>query len=823
MEDRVEVLVGTGGSIPSKWSVWNEETDYVPMRSVTHLGSAYVCIKACTGVDPEADVALGDGVEGEYWIKTASKGDTGATPRLQMGKVETLEPEEAAKATITGTAEDPILNLQLPKGRQGDKGEKGDKGDKGDTGEKGEKGDTGATGPQGLQGPRGLKGDTGAQGAQGIPGDTGATGPKGDTGAKGDKGEKGDKGDTGEKGDKGDTGPQGAPGEPGKDGVTRWWKVDYPESSIAGEVLGLSYFGEDVTIDAFHVWDIVVANDGAIMPVEAIYTKDTLGYDAVALGLSLGKFNGDSVDAMEGEPLAEGANLNNTKFTSFAGNMKIFYTPSAVGDIQNTPEGLEASGVYFPMVICLKGAATHCIQYLIANNEIVSATNFNGATLYDKQVWMRNLDAFYWTPWTKVFPVSGGSGGGSVNSVNGVKPDASGNVNVLAWEEKKLVEIFPETSPTYSAEDSLFMMAGNLGLVDGKTYIVNWNGTEYTSTASDISAMIDAPAGSAFAMGNMGAMDPNFPNTGEPYLIQNVPVQGFWIAMPLDGATELTISITQDANIIKKLDNKFLDLAWLPTTYKGFERIWEATFTSGQAVNIPEDVATVLTTADEIKAECNGEAYNLKAYILTETQDGNAIERRYFGNLSISLSEMPDTGEPFLIEVFSANGAYWTSFFRTKSGITVETVAIDAAVLKYNTMPEEFLPGNAETTVPELSGSSHNSDAAVLALIEKEYAKKGVAICKYDGSIHSVLAIFDDIADGHTSMLLSHCEYVPQGDAPHFELGVLRYPTPSGDAIFRPVLNRTELYLDSSTDGSEKRFKITVDDSGTLTATEVTA
>lgn len=142
MEDKVEVLVGTGGNIPSKWSVWNGEDHYVPLRSVTHLGSAYVCIKACTGVDPEADVALGDGVEGEYWIKTASKGDTGATPNLQMGKVETLEPEEAAKATIAGTAEDPILNLQLPKGKQGDKGEKGDKGDKGDTGEKGEKGDT---------------------------------------------------------------------------------------------------------------------------------------------------------------------------------------------------------------------------------------------------------------------------------------------------------------------------------------------------------------------------------------------------------------------------------------------------------------------------------------------------------------------------------------------------------------------------------------------------------------------------------------------------------------------------------------------------------
>lgn len=247
----VEVQVGAGGNIPSKWSVWNGEDHYVPLRSVTHLGSAYVCIKACTGVDPEADVALGNGVEGEYWIKTASKGDTGATPNLQMGTVKTLEPEEAAKATITGTAEEPILNLQLPKGKQGDKGEKGEKGDKGDTGEKGEKGDTGATGPQGLQGPRGLKGDTGAQGAQGIPGDTGATGPKGDTGAKGDKGEKGDKGDKG---------ADGSPGAAGADGFSPTVTIENVDAETGGTKVSITDKNGTKT---FTVWNGLDGEDGA--------------------------------------------------------------------------------------------------------------------------------------------------------------------------------------------------------------------------------------------------------------------------------------------------------------------------------------------------------------------------------------------------------------------------------------------------------------------------------------------------------------------------------------------------------------------------------
>lgn len=47
-------------------------------------------------------------------------GATGATPDFSIGEVETLAPGEDATATITGTAENPVLNLGIPKGEQGD-------------------------------------------------------------------------------------------------------------------------------------------------------------------------------------------------------------------------------------------------------------------------------------------------------------------------------------------------------------------------------------------------------------------------------------------------------------------------------------------------------------------------------------------------------------------------------------------------------------------------------------------------------------------------------------------------------------------------------
>ncbi len=53
-------------------------------------------------------------------ISSAVKGETGATPNLQIGTVTTLETGSNATATITGSAENPKLNLGLPRGAAGE-------------------------------------------------------------------------------------------------------------------------------------------------------------------------------------------------------------------------------------------------------------------------------------------------------------------------------------------------------------------------------------------------------------------------------------------------------------------------------------------------------------------------------------------------------------------------------------------------------------------------------------------------------------------------------------------------------------------------------
>ena len=56
---------------------------------------------------------------GNTWTSGSIRGQVGATPHLTIGTVQTLEPGQSATAEITGTDEDPILNLGIPKGQAG--------------------------------------------------------------------------------------------------------------------------------------------------------------------------------------------------------------------------------------------------------------------------------------------------------------------------------------------------------------------------------------------------------------------------------------------------------------------------------------------------------------------------------------------------------------------------------------------------------------------------------------------------------------------------------------------------------------------------------
>lgn len=73
-----------------------------------------------SGAVPTAQVSDVDGHKHiAFGIPKGDTGETGATPNLTIGTVSTLNPDQSASATITGTAENPVLNLGLPRGQTG--------------------------------------------------------------------------------------------------------------------------------------------------------------------------------------------------------------------------------------------------------------------------------------------------------------------------------------------------------------------------------------------------------------------------------------------------------------------------------------------------------------------------------------------------------------------------------------------------------------------------------------------------------------------------------------------------------------------------------
>lgn len=64
-------------------------------------------------------VSTGEKAQGEKGDR-GERGETGATPNITIGTVTTGEPGTDASATMTGTAENPVLSFTIPRGDPGD-------------------------------------------------------------------------------------------------------------------------------------------------------------------------------------------------------------------------------------------------------------------------------------------------------------------------------------------------------------------------------------------------------------------------------------------------------------------------------------------------------------------------------------------------------------------------------------------------------------------------------------------------------------------------------------------------------------------------------
>lgn len=121
--------------------------------------------------------------------------------------------------------------------------------------------------------------------------------------------------------------------------------------------------------------------------------------------------------------------------------------------------------------------------------------------------------------------------------------------------EDENIKILPETEMVFDTDG--FVASASIDFKENETYTVSYNGVEYTTTTS-----LQSYGGiMGVAFGNLAVLGGN--DTGEPFLLGYLDSMSMMLLIPLDSPSEVRISITKPFDI-KKLDNKFLNLDWLP-------------------------------------------------------------------------------------------------------------------------------------------------------------------------------------------------------------------------------------------------------------------
>jgi hypothetical protein len=259
-----------------------------------------------------------------------------------------------------------------------------------------------------------------------------------------------------------------------------------------------------------------------------------------------------------------------------------------------------------------------------------------------------------------------------------------------------MVEILPETEAVYD-EDMGYVLHGFLSnIVAGQTYVVNYNGTDYECNALDLSFVQPGliGLGDLYTLTNGGMGESA---TGEPFAIMYAEMDGTAMGAitPLVEVTSITVSIYQGGSeTVHKLDNKYLDLEWLPVTNKK-ETLFasEQTVTKGN-INDGFDVGfAVSEMPNKLVVYWDGVRYETKITTIGEGSD----RQDYAGNGAIVAPGLPDTGEPFFMGILQS--AISVNYLGEGSHVA----SIYLLEEEPNKIPAKFLPDNIGNELETIS------------------------------------------------------------------------------------------------------------------------
>ena len=465
----------------------------------------------------------------------------------------------------------------------------------------------------------------------------------------------------------------------------------------------------------------------------------------------------------------------------------------------------------------------------------------------------------------------------SVMSVNGAAPDETGNVQLVIpqpaqpdwnaaegepghilgrthWVEKGSVEVLPET--TFSKSNTSinhYRHKEPFGLIPGQTYIVNWEGAQYRCTAVDYSV-----AGHHVTLlGDYSANLPDAPATGEPFGIMEcdavtaVTFNAARVQILANGkdpmATyDFTIGIRQITETVHKLPTKFLPDG-VPYVVAGVrvEVQPETTVEVNDSGEMDCEVQTLLVVGETYTVNWNGTEYTCVA------QDTSA-----FASGTVGLGELTElgllgNGEPFALVIGEDEGAKF-AFIAPFDGSTSVTFSIYQDGTEIHKLDNRCLPDGVpyigeklEKVLDEITANFDGGKYLYSGSSPLNIAVGQNYLVKWNGKEYRCMAVDGTGLSGveQGSVVLAN----PGANLTTYAGMIFAIVTVPGETMATIVSNDSEatvsihhitpeyhkldegllpesvdgIVVRSSTADSTKKFKITVDDSGTITATEV--
>ena len=375
------------------------------------------------------------------------------------------------------------------------------------------------------------------------------------------------------------------------------------------------------------------------------------------------------------------------------------------------------------------------------------------------------------------------------------------------WEEVEEVEILAETTVTISADNSDAALPDTTQLTVGKTYFVILNGVSYECVAwysDDEEAVI---IGNGAIYGGEGG------GNGEPFSCDSY--SSGEIYLNTEKAGTYTISVSTEETIVHKLDKKYL-----PD---------EVIDSIGIANNAQTTANKAQTTANNART-----AVNSKMNASNPVGTGSFSMGRKSGT-AIGGSSHAEGQNTTASNNYSHAEGYKTTASGSASHAEGESTTASGVASHAEGENTKATRNYSHAEGYKTTASGHYSHAegrnTTAAGIASHAEGQSTKASGSDQHVQGKYNVEDSqnkyahiVGNGTDYNNCSNAHTLDWNGVPWFQ-GRPQFGGTAQDQDSQTVMANgdKEIILTSSTEGSTKKFKITVDDAGTLTATEVTA